>query len=81
MQAKYPFIAIDPVVFSLGPFDVHWYGIMYLLAFGFFWAAGNWVAKNRAWWGWSPQAPAFPDLEYDDGARFEAPEFPVIHPA
>ena len=55
MQAGYPFIAIDPVVFSLGPFDVHWYGIMYLLAFLFFWAAGNWVARNRAWWGWSPQ--------------------------
>jgi phosphatidylglycerol:prolipoprotein diacylglycerol transferase len=28
---------------------------MYLLAFLFFWAAGNWVAKNRTWWGWSPQ--------------------------
>jgi phosphatidylglycerol:prolipoprotein diacylglycerol transferase len=55
MQSEYPFIAIDPVVFSLGPFDVHWYGIMYLLAFLFFWAAGNWVAKNRTWWGWSPQ--------------------------
>ena len=55
MQPEYPFIAIDPVVFSLGPFDVHWYGIMYLLAFLFFWAAGNWVAKNRTWWGWSPQ--------------------------
>ena len=48
MQAEYPFIAIDPVVFSLGPFDVHWYGIMYLLAFTFFWAAGNWVAKAGA---------------------------------
>jgi phosphatidylglycerol:prolipoprotein diacylglycerol transferase len=55
MQSEYPFIAIDPVVFSLGPFDVHWYGIMYLLAFLFFWAAGNWVARNRTWWGWSPQ--------------------------
>ncbi|HUS55944.1 MAG TPA: phytanoyl-CoA dioxygenase family protein [Thermohalobaculum sp.] len=26
-------------------------------------------------------SPAFPDLVYEDGARFEAPEFPVIHPA
>jgi ectoine hydroxylase-related dioxygenase (phytanoyl-CoA dioxygenase family) len=26
-------------------------------------------------------SPPFPDLEYEDGARFEAPEFPVIHPA
>jgi ectoine hydroxylase-related dioxygenase (phytanoyl-CoA dioxygenase family) len=26
-------------------------------------------------------SPPFPDLEFDDGARFEAPEFPIIHPA
>ncbi len=26
-------------------------------------------------------SPAFPDLEYEDGARFDAPEFPVLHPA
>jgi ectoine hydroxylase-related dioxygenase (phytanoyl-CoA dioxygenase family) len=26
-------------------------------------------------------SPAFPDLEYEDGARFEAPEFPVLFPA
>jgi len=54
-SSKYSFLAIDPVAFSLGPFDVHWYGIMYLLAFLFFWGAGNWIARNRAWWGWNPQ--------------------------
>jgi phosphatidylglycerol:prolipoprotein diacylglycerol transferase len=43
------------VAFSVGPLDVHWYGIMYLLAFLFFWAAGNWLAKNRIWWGWTSQ--------------------------
>lgn len=26
-------------------------------------------------------SPAFPDLEYEDGAPFDAPIFPVIHPA
>ena len=26
-------------------------------------------------------SPPFPDLEYEAGARFDAPEFPVIHPA
>ena len=26
-------------------------------------------------------SPPFPELEYDDGARFEAPEFPILHPA
>jgi ectoine hydroxylase-related dioxygenase (phytanoyl-CoA dioxygenase family) len=26
-------------------------------------------------------SPAFPDLEFEDGRRFDAPEFPVLHPA
>jgi phosphatidylglycerol:prolipoprotein diacylglycerol transferase len=54
-QSNYPFIAFDPVALSLGPIDVHWYGIMYLLGFLFFWAWGGWVARNRPWWGWTPQ--------------------------
>jgi len=54
-RSSYPFIAFDPVAFSVGPIDVHWYGIMYLLAFVFFWSAGNWIARHRTWWGWSPQ--------------------------
>lgn len=28
-----------------------------------------------------PTSPAFPDLDYEDGAPFSAPEFPVLHPA
>lgn len=31
---------IDPVALALGPIKIHWYGIMYLLAF--FWP-GMWV--------------------------------------
>jgi len=31
----------DPVVISLGPLAVRWYGLMYLVAFGLFWAAGR----------------------------------------
>lgn len=54
-QSKYLFIAIDPVAFSLGPLQVHWYGIMYLLAFLFFWAGGVWVARNRPWFGWTAE--------------------------
>lgn len=54
-NSSFPFIAFDPVAFSLGPLDVHWYGITYLLAFLFFWAYGSWVARNREWWGWSSQ--------------------------
>ncbi len=55
MQAAFPLIDFDPVAFSIGPLAVHWYGIMYLLAFLCFWAGGNWLVRNRAWWGWSPQ--------------------------
>lgn len=34
---------IDPIVFSLGPISLHWYGVMYLL--GFFFA--DWLGKKR----------------------------------
>jgi len=53
--SSYAYIAIDPVAFSLGPLSVHWYGIMYLLAFLFFLARGNWLARHRTWWGWTTQ--------------------------
>src|SRR5690606_38036597 len=53
--SQFLYVAIDPVAFSLGPLRVHWYGIMYLLAFVFFWSAGSWLAKRRAWAGWNPQ--------------------------
>lgn len=41
---------IDPVAFSLGPLTVHWYGLMYLLAFGCAWGLGVYRAKQP----WSP---------------------------
>lgn len=31
----------DPIAFSLGPLHVHWYGLMYVLAFGLFLALGR----------------------------------------
>lgn len=37
-----PYIA--PVVFSLGPISLHWYGVMYLLGFGF----AYWLGSRRA---------------------------------
>ncbi|HBK46958.1 MAG TPA: prolipoprotein diacylglyceryl transferase [Xanthomonadaceae bacterium] len=37
---------IDPIAFSLGPVQVHWYGLMYLLAFFTAWALGR--ARIRA---------------------------------
>ena len=36
--------AIDPVAVHLGPVQVHWYGIMYLIGF----AAAWWLGKRRA---------------------------------
>jgi phosphatidylglycerol:prolipoprotein diacylglycerol transferase len=38
------FPVIEPVLFTLGPLKIHWYGIMYLVAFGSAW----WLAKYRA---------------------------------
>lgn len=38
------FPSIDPVAISLGPVKVHWYGLMYLFAFGSAW----WLGKLRA---------------------------------
>jgi phosphatidylglycerol:prolipoprotein diacylglycerol transferase len=35
---------IDPVALSLGPIKVHWYGLMYLLAFAGAWALGRYRA-------------------------------------
>ncbi len=42
---------INPVVFSLGPLKVHWYGLMYLLALSFSWLLGQWRAahSNGLW--------------------------------
>ena len=40
---------IDPVAFSIGPLAVRWYGLMYLLGFGFAWWLGlRRIAAGRA---------------------------------
>jgi phosphatidylglycerol:prolipoprotein diacylglycerol transferase len=45
----------NPVALSLGPLQIHWYGLTYLVAFGlFFWLAGR--RTDQAWFadaGWS----------------------------
>src|SRR6188474_2405050 len=49
----------DPVVFSLGPLAVRWYGLMYLLAFASFW----WLGTRRVGSGRAPVTRAqFDDL-------------------
>jgi phosphatidylglycerol:prolipoprotein diacylglycerol transferase len=38
--------AIDPVAISLGPLQVHWYGLMYLVGFAGAWWLGNYRARK-----------------------------------
>jgi len=40
------FPEIDPVIFQLGPLKVHWYGVMYLIAFSLAWWLGTQRAKR-----------------------------------
>lgn len=51
---------IDPIALSLGPFKVHWYGVMYLLAFASAW----WLGQRRVRQGRLPgvDGNAFSDL-------------------
>jgi phosphatidylglycerol:prolipoprotein diacylglycerol transferase len=37
---------IDPVAFAIGPIKVHWYGLMYLLAFLCAWLLAHWRTKH-----------------------------------
>jgi len=38
---------IDPVIFSIGPLKLHWYGLMYAIGFLAFWGLGRMHARNR----------------------------------
>lgn len=41
----------DPVAFSLGPISIHWYGIMYIIAFGGAWGLASYrIRKNPGQW-------------------------------
>ena len=44
---------INPVAFNLGPFQIHWYGIMYLFAFLGFLQLGKVQIKTRPWLSWN----------------------------
>lgn len=51
MRTEIPYPAIDPS-FSIGPLEVHWYGVMYLLGFVVAWLLGRHRAKQGTW-GWT----------------------------
>jgi phosphatidylglycerol:prolipoprotein diacylglycerol transferase len=44
---------IDPVALNLGPFQIHWYGIMYLFAFIGFLQLGKVQIRTRPWLFWN----------------------------
>ena len=55
------YVDIDPIAFSLGPVQVHWYGIMYLIGFGIAW----WLGQRRRAAGRLPvTADQFSDLAF-----------------
>lgn len=41
-----PFPEINPVAIEIGPLKVHWYGLMYLLAFALVWVLGRYRIKK-----------------------------------
>src|SRR5512141_2542736 len=45
----------DPVALQLGPVAIHWYGLMYLVAFIQVILLGRWCIKHRPWTGWTQQ--------------------------
>ena len=54
----HPFIhpQFDPIALHItDSFGIHWYGLMYLLAFAAFLFLGKWQITHRPWHAWSPQ--------------------------
>ncbi len=49
---RYP--DIDPIAISIGPLDIHWYGLMYAVGFGLAW----WLGRRRARRPDTPVKPA-----------------------
>jgi phosphatidylglycerol:prolipoprotein diacylglycerol transferase len=55
------FVDINPIAFSIGPVQVHWYGIMYLVGFAIAW----WLGQRRRAAGRLPvTADQFSDLAF-----------------
>jgi len=46
----------DPVAVAIGPVAIHWYGLMYLIAFAQFWWLGKWRIEQGRVTGWTIEA-------------------------
>ncbi|TXG87139.1 MAG: prolipoprotein diacylglyceryl transferase [Rhodocyclaceae bacterium] len=46
----------DPVAIAIGPVAIHWYGLMYLIAFAQFWWLGKWRIEQGRVTGWTIEA-------------------------
>jgi phosphatidylglycerol:prolipoprotein diacylglycerol transferase len=42
----------DPVALAIGPLAIHWYGLMYLIAFAQLLLLGRWCIAHRPWLKW-----------------------------
>jgi phosphatidylglycerol:prolipoprotein diacylglycerol transferase len=47
MQSEFIYHSIDPVALSIAGFDIYWYSVMYLVAFGQFWLLGRIRARRE----------------------------------
>jgi phosphatidylglycerol:prolipoprotein diacylglycerol transferase len=64
VQAALPFPDIDPVLFSIGPLAVHWYGLAYVIGILLGWRYALKIATtNRLW---AAQKPAMTATDIDD---------------
>lgn len=45
----------NPIAISVGPLNVHWYGLMYLLAFAVAWLLGQYRAKKANYQYWTSE--------------------------
>ncbi|HIP76415.1 MAG TPA: prolipoprotein diacylglyceryl transferase [Psychromonas hadalis] len=51
MSSHFVLPVIDPVAVSIGPLDIHWYGLMYLVGFIFaFWMANKQCDQSKGIW-------------------------------
>jgi phosphatidylglycerol:prolipoprotein diacylglycerol transferase len=49
---QYPFTEPYPVALKIGPLKIHWYGLMYLIAFGLAWFLA-WIRQRKPNSGWT----------------------------